>query len=89
MAAVTTAQATINSKTFTLLGVAPVQVQNLGPTAPVMIVVSDTLPAVGTPGFVLRPGPVTQFGAADTSSNVYAAALGASSCLIAFNTVTT
>jgi hypothetical protein len=86
MATVTTAQATINSKTFTLLGVAPVQVQNLGPTAPVMIVVSDTLPAVGTAGFVLRPGPVTQFGAADSLSNVYAAALGTSS-LIAFNPV--
>jgi uncharacterized repeat protein (TIGR01451 family) len=86
MASVTTAQATINSKTFTLLGVAPVQVQNLGPTAPVMIVVSDTLPAVGTAGFVLRPGTVTQYGPADSSSNVYAAALGTGSP-IAFNPI--
>jgi hypothetical protein len=87
MASVTTAQATISSKAFTLLGVAPVQVQNLGPTAPVMIVVSDTLPAVGTAGFVLRPSnTLTQYGPADSSSNVYAAALGTSS-LIAFNPV--
>jgi hypothetical protein len=85
----TTTQATINSTTFTLLGVAPVQVQNLGPLSAVVVVVSDSLPAVGTPGFVLRPSnTIMQYGPADASSNVYAAALGTGSALIAFNTVT-
>jgi hypothetical protein len=86
--ATTTARATINSTTFTLLGVAPVAVQNLGPTSPVMIVVSDTLPAVGTPGFALRPSNMpVQYGPADSSSNVYAAILGSGSAVIAFNPI--
>jgi hypothetical protein len=88
--ATTTQQLLINSKTFTALSSAAgdaVQVQNLGPTSGVVIVVSDSQPAVGTPGFVLRPGPVTQFGAADASSLVWAAALGNSSATIAFNPI--
>lgn len=87
--AIATAQATISSTTFTLLGIAPVQVENLGP-APVTIVVSDTLPSVGSPGFVQPSGlNVTEYRAADASSNVYAAMFGGRSTLIAYNTVTT
>jgi hypothetical protein len=90
--ATTTQQLLINTKTFTALSATAgdaVQVQNLGPLSPVVIVVSDSQPAVGTPGFVLRPSnTVQQFGPADTSSLVWAAALGNSSATIAFNVVT-
>ena len=83
-----TARATINSTAFTLLGVPPVQVQNLG-LSPVTIVVSNSLPAAGALGFILGPAsPVTQYEPADSSSNVYAAALGTGSAVIAFNPVT-
>lgn len=84
-----TAQATINSTTFTLLGVAPVQVENLGPGS-VSIVVSDTLPSVGTAGFIQGASlNVTEYRAADSSSNVYAAMFGGNPALIAYNIVTT
>jgi hypothetical protein len=87
-ATTTTTRATISSTTFTSLGTAPVQVQNLGPAA-VTIVVSDTLPSVGAPGFRLRPGDLTEYRAADSSSNVFAAMFGGNPTLLAFNTVTT
>jgi hypothetical protein len=87
--AITTAQATINSTTFTLLGVAPVQVENFGP-GKVAIVVADALPSVGTAGFIQDSGlNVTEYRAGDVASNVYAAQFGGVPTLIAFNTVTT
>lgn len=87
--AIATAQATISSTTFTLLGVAPVQVENLGP-AEVTIAVSDSLPTVGTQGFIQGVSlNVVEYRAADSSSNVYAAMFGGNSTLIAYNTVTT
>jgi hypothetical protein len=88
-ATTTTTQATINSTTFTLLGLAPVQVENLGP-GNITVVVSDTLPSVGTPGFIQNASlNVTEYRAADTLSNVYAAMFGGIPTLIAYNTVTT
>lgn len=84
-----TAQATINSTTFTLLGVAPVQVENLGPY-PVVIIVSDSLPAAGAAGFLQGVNlNVVEYRAADSSSNVYAAMFGSQATLIAYNPVTT
>ena len=70
-----TQTATINSTTFTDLGVAPVQVQTL--TQPVTVVVADTIPTVGTAGTNLLPGQLVQFNPADASSHVWAAKLGA------------
>jgi hypothetical protein len=66
---------TINSGTFVSLGIAPAQVQCLG-YGSVVIVVADSLPAVGTPGFVLSPlmGSTPVY-PADGSSIVYVAAL--------------
>ena len=70
-----TQTATISSTTFTDLGVAPVQVQTL--TQPVIVVVADTIPTVGTPGTNLLPGQLVQFNPADASSHVWAPNLGA------------
>ena len=82
-----TAQTTINSTTFTSLGLAPVQVQCLGP-GPVTIVVADSTPSVGTQGFVLQvTNPPTIFDPADASSNVYAAMFGGVAAMIAYNIV--
>jgi hypothetical protein len=72
---------TISSTTFTDLGVAPVQVQTLGQS--VAIVVADSLPAVGTNGINLLPGPPVVFQPADASSHVYAAYLGATTTIAA------
>ena len=82
-----TTQTTISSTTFSLLGVAPVQVQCLGP-GPVTIVVADSTPSVGTLGFALQPThPPIIFDPADASSNVYAAMFGGVAATIAYNIV--
>jgi hypothetical protein len=64
-----------------------VQVECLGP-GPVTIVISDSLPSVGTLGFVLQPtmAPVV-FQPADASSTVYAAIFGGIASSVAYNIV--
>jgi hypothetical protein len=81
-----TALLTLSSNTFQLLGVAPVQVQNLGPGR-VSIAVAVSLPAAGSGGFSLAPDNGLIYQQGDTSSNVYAALLEGSEAVVAFNIV--
>lgn len=87
------AQLAVTSTTFTDLGACPVAVQVLG-QQPVMIVIADSLPAVGTAGFVIgNAGGPNADGAAPRiiqpadASHAYVAMYGVIASLIAYSPV--
>lgn len=83
-----TAQQSISSTTFTDLGLAPVQIQVLGP-GPVNVISGGTgAPTAGTAGYVLQPNstPVIIQPLVATD-HVWASMFGGNPCQIAWNIV--